>query len=164
MDFRRVDVVFSKLLIANLFKDQTFKAGVTFTDKYNERGGQIYVRKLGKTAVTVKDATSAGGMDLTHTETKDTLVLIQKKDVIARSEKCYDLVESLRASGKSIDKVSEVIEEFKEGCQILWMSYLIATPASSGAVGMGGATRSASTTADTTLASLTSSKDASSFP
>ena len=87
-----VDVVFSKLLIANLFKDQTFKAGVTFTDKYNERGGQIYMRKLGKTAATVKDATAAGGMDLTHTETKDTLVLIQKKDHIYRSEKCYDLV------------------------------------------------------------------------
>ncbi len=152
-----VDVVFSKLLIANLFKDQTFKAGVTFTDKYNERGGQIYMRKLGKTAATVKDATAAGGMDLTHTETKDTLVLIQKKDHIYRSEKCYDLVESLRASGKSIDKVSEVIEEFKEGCQILWMSYLIATPAAANAVGIGGATRSANTTADTTLATLTAS-------
>ena len=111
------------------------------------------MRKLGKTAATVKDATAAGGMDLTHTETKDTLVLIQKKDHIYRSEKCYDLVESLRASGKSIDKVSEVIEEFKEGCQILWMSYLIATPAAASAVGIGGATRSANTTADTTRTS-----------
>ena len=149
-----VDTVFSKILIKNLFKDETFKPGVTFSNKYNERGGQIYARRLGKTAATVKDATTAGGLDLTHTETADSLVLIQKKDVISRSEKCYDLVETLRATGKSVDKVAEVIEEFKEGCQIKYMSYLLATPVTSGAVGVGGATRSANTTADTSLDTL----------
>lgn len=152
-----VDVIFSKLLVANLFKDTTFVAGKTFTDKYNERGGQIYARRLGKTAATVKDATTAGGMDLVHTETADSLVLIQKKDVVSRSEKCYDIVENLRASGKSVDKVSEVIEEFKEGCQIQYMSYLLATPVAANGVGVGGATRSANTTADTTLATLVQS-------
>lgn len=152
-----VDTNFSKILIKNLFKDNTFVAGVTFTDKYNERAGQIYARRLGKTAATVKDATASGGLDLTHTETADSLVLIQKKDVISRSEKCYDLVETLRASGKSIDKVSEVIEEFKEGCQIKWMSYLLATPVAANAVGIGGAIRSSNTTADKTLATLISS-------
>ena len=152
-----VDVVFSKILVANLFKDNTFVAGQTFTDKYNERGGQIYARRLGKTAVTVKDATASGGLDLTHTETADSLVLIQKKDAISRSEKCYELVETLRASGKSVDKVSEVVEEFKEGCQILWMSYLLADPVTSNGVGVGGATRSANTTADATLSALIAS-------
>lgn len=149
-----VDTVFSKILVNNLFKDNTFKPGVTFTNKYNERGGQIYARRLGKTAATVKTATSAGGLDLTHTETADSLVLIQKTDAISRSEKCYDLVETLRASGKSVDKVSEVIEEFKEGCQIQWMSYLLKTPVAANGVGVGGATRSASTTADSTLDTL----------
>lgn len=149
-----VDTVFSRLLIANLFKDQTFKAGVTFTDKYDEKAGQIYARKLGKVNAIVKDATSAGGLDLTHTESQDSLVLIQKKDAISRSEKCYELVETLRASGKSVDKVAEVIEEFKEGCQKLYMSYLLAEPAAEGTVGIGGATRSANTSADTTLDSL----------
>ena len=110
-----VDTVFSKILIANLFKDETFKAGVTFTDKYNERGGQIYARRLGKTSASIKDATSADGLNLTHTETADSLILIQKKDSISRSEKCYDLVETLRASGKSVEKVAQVVEEFKEG-------------------------------------------------
>ena len=55
-----VDSIFSKLLVANLFKDETFKPGVTFTDKYNERAGQIYARRLGKTAATVKTATASG--------------------------------------------------------------------------------------------------------
>lgn len=152
-----VDTVFSKILVANLFKDQTFKAGETFTDKYDEKGGQIYARRLGKTSATKKDATASGGLDLTHTETADSLVLIQKKDAISRSEKCYDFVETLRASGKSVDKVAEVIEEFKEGCQITWMGYLLATPVSASGVGLGGATRSANTTADTTLDTLTAS-------
>lgn len=149
-----VDTVFSKILVSNLFKDNTFKPGVTFTDKYNERGGQIYARRLGKTAATKKDATAAGGLDLTHTETADTLVLIQKKDAISRSEKCYELVETLRASGKSVDKIAEVVAEFSEGLQINWMKYLLATPVAANGVGLGGATRSASTTADTTLTTL----------
>lgn len=152
-----VDTVFSKILVNNLFKDETFKPGITFTDKYNERGGQIYARRLGKTAATVKDATTSGGMDLTHTETADSLILIQKKDAVSRSEKCYELVETLRASGKSVDKVSEVIEEFKEGLQIQWMKYLLGAPVAANGVGIGGATRSASTSKDTTLASLLSS-------
>lgn len=149
-----VDTVFSKILVANLFKDETFKAGVTFTDKYNERGGQIYARRLGKQAVTIKDATQSGGMDLVHTETADRLLLIQKKDVISRSEKCYELVETLRASGKSVDKVAEVVAEFKEGMQVQMMKYLLAQPALEGAVGLGGATRSANTEASVELKDL----------
>ena len=152
-----VDTTFSPVLVKNLFKDNTFIPGVTFTDKYNERAGQIYARRLGKTAATSKDATTSGGLDLTHTETADSLVLIQKKDAISRSEKCYDLVEKLRMSGKSVDKIAEVSEEFKEGLQIKWMSYLLAPTVSADGVGVGGATRSSNTTADTELGTLIAS-------
>ena len=152
-----VDTTFSPVLVKNLFKDNTFIPGVTFTDKYNERAGQIYARRLGKTAATSKDATTSGGLDLTHTETADSLVLIQKKDAISRSEKCYDLVEKLRMSGKSVDKIAEVSEEFKEGLQIKWMSYLLAPTVLESGVGVGGATRSSNTTADTELNTLIAS-------
>lgn len=152
-----VDTVFSKVLVKNLFKDNTFKPGLTFTDKYNERAGQIYARRLGKTAATTKKATAASGLDLVHTETADSLVLIKKDDTISRSEKVYEFVETLRASGKSIDKIAEVVDEFKEGCQMLWMSYLLNDPVAAGDVGVGGATRSANTTADTSLSTLVSS-------
>ena len=53
--------------------------------------------------------------------------------------------------------MAEVSEEFAEGCQIKWMSYLLNAPVSSGGVGLGGATRSANTTADTKLDSLVAS-------
>ena len=55
-----VDTVFSKVVVKNLFKDNTFVAGKTFTNKYEERGGQIYARRLGKQAATVKNATASG--------------------------------------------------------------------------------------------------------
>lgn len=152
-----VDTVFSKILVANLFKDTTFKPGITFTNKYNERAGQIYARRLGKTAATVKTATSAGGLDLTHTETADSLVLIQKNDAVSRSEKCYDLVENLRNSGKTVDKASEVVAEFQEAFQIQCMKYLLNTTVAASGVGVGGSTRSASTTADTALSTLIAS-------
>ena len=130
---------------------------VTFTDKYNERAGQIYARRLGKQAATVKNALASGGLDLVHTETADSLVLIPKRDAISRSEKCYKFVEELRASGESVDKVAEVVEEFKEACQIQWMSYLLKDTVSANGVEVGGATRSASTTADTALSTLIAS-------
>lgn len=150
-----VDTVFSPILVENLFKDNTFKPGVTFTDKYNERAGQIYARRLGKTAASVKIATSAGGLDLQDaTETADSLVLIQKTDAISRNEKCYELVSQLRASGKSVDKVAEVVAEFKEACQIVWMSYFFKATASANQVEIGGASRSSNTTASTTLAGV----------
>jgi hypothetical protein len=149
-----VDVVFSKILVANLFKDETFVPGVTFTDKYNERGGQIYARKLGKITATEKDATADGGLDLVHTQTKDSLILIQKKDYISISEKCYDTVDNLRASGKSVDKVAEVVASFKEACQKKYVSYLLADPAVEGAVGVGGATRSTHTAESANLETL----------
>lgn len=154
-----VDVVFSRLLIANLFKDQTFRPGETFTDKYNERGGQIYVRRLGKTAATQTDATAANGLMLTHTQTSDSLVLIQKKDRISRSEMCFDLVEQLRASGQSVDKVANVLEEFKEACQMLYMGYMLQAPVAAGGVGAGGATLTADSggTLFTTMAALIAS-------
>ena len=150
-----VDTVFSKILVQNLFKDETFVPGKTFTDKYNERGGQIYARRLGKTAAAVKDATASGGLDLqSATETADSLILIQKKDAISRNEKCYDLVETLRASGKSVDKVAEVVAEFKEACQIHWMSSLLNDTVTANGVLLGGASRSASTTASATKAAF----------
>jgi hypothetical protein len=148
------DVVFSRLLVANLFKDQTFRPGVTFTDKYTERGGQIYIRRLGKPAVQVTDATAAGGMKFAHAQTADSLVLIQRTDRVAVSEEIYEIVETLRNSGRSVEKVNEVLEAFKERCQIQYMSYLLQSPATAGQVVVGGASLTADS-GGSTITSLT---------
>lgn len=152
-----VDTVFSKLLIANLFKDQTFVEGQTFTDKYNERGGQIYVRRLGKIEATHTKTTDANGLKFKHTNTMDSLALLQKKDRISISEECYDIVQNLRASGKSMDKMNEVLASFKEQCQMLYTSYLLAEPQGADSELLGGATRSANTAKISTLDDLVTS-------
>lgn len=139
------DMAFSKVLIKNLFKNSTFKPDVTFTNKYYERAGQIMIRKIGKTAVTKKDATTSGGLDFTHTQTSDKLLTIVQKDALSRSEKIYSLIDELRLSGKSVDKVAEVVAEWTEGFNVQCMSYLLAPAKDEG----GGATRSANTTAST---------------
>lgn len=149
-----VDTVFSKLLIANLFKDQTFVEGQTFTSKYNERGGQIYVRRLGKIEATHTKTTDANGLKFKHTQTEDSLALLQKKDRISISEECYDIVQNLRASGKSVDKMDEVIASFKEQCQMLYTSYLLAAPQAADSELLGGATRGANTSKISTLDDL----------
>lgn len=147
------DTVFSKVLVKNLFKHSTFQPGVTFTDKYYERAGQIMIRRLGKAKVTKKNATESGGLDFSHTETSDKLLTIVQKDALSRSEKIYALIDELRASGKSVDKVAEVVAEWTEGFNVQCMSYLIAPVAAEG----GGAIRSPNTTASTDSATLISS-------
>ena len=154
-----VDTAFSRVLVKNLFKDQTFRPGITFTDKYNERAGQIYARRLGKISVAVQSATSANGLRLVHTNTADSLVLIQKNDHISVSEENFDLVEQLRASGKAADKMVEVTEAFAEKVQMQYMGYLLQAPATTGQVGVGGAMTTVDSGGDTlaTTAALVSS-------
>lgn len=137
------DTVFSKLLINNLFKDTTFKPGVTFTNKYTERAGQIYIRRLGKPSVQVNDATAANGMKFTHAQTADSLILISRKDRVNVSEEIYEIVETLRSSGRSVDKINEVTLAWREKCQMQYVNYLLQPPAAAGQAEAGGATLTA---------------------
>lgn len=142
------DTVFSKLLIANLFKDSTFKPGITFTDRYTERAGQIYIRRLGKPVVHVDDVTQAEGMKFKHSQTADRLVLISRKDRVSVSEEIYEIVESLRSSGRSVDKLNEVVQSWREKCQVQYMNYLLQDPAQPDAVEVGGASLTADSGGD----------------
>lgn len=144
------DTAFSKVLVKNCFKDNTFKPGITYSDKYQERAGQILTRMLGKTKAHKGDATQEGGLDFQHTQTEDKLLTIVKKDVLSRSEKIYQLIDELRSTGKSVDKVAQVVAEWTEGFQELCMGYLLAAPKEEG----GGATRSSNTTASTSSETL----------
>jgi hypothetical protein len=159
------DTVFSKLLINNLFKDTTFRPGVTFTNKYTERAGQIYVRRLGKPAVQVTDATAASGMKFTHAQTADSLVLLSRKDRVSVSEEIYEIVETLRSSGRSVDKINEVVQAWREKCQMQYVGYLLKAPATAGQVEAGGATLTADsggdaiTTVDAFIASVLKTRE-----
>ena len=81
-----VDDRFSALVEPNLFDNNVFQPGVTFTDKYTlGAAGQIFIHKLGKVTVTVGEP----GQDFTNTNTADATISITLNKAFRRSEKIY---------------------------------------------------------------------------
>jgi hypothetical protein len=81
-----VDDRFSALVEPNLFDNNVFQPGVTFTDKYTlGSAGQIFIHKLGKVTVTVGEP----GQDFTDTNTADSVITITLNKAFRRSEKIF---------------------------------------------------------------------------
>lgn len=81
-----VDDRFSALVEPNLFDNNVFQPGVTFTDKYTlGAAGQIFIHKLGKVTVTVGEP----GQDFSSTNTADQTIAITLNKAFRRSEKIY---------------------------------------------------------------------------
>jgi hypothetical protein len=85
-DGKFVDDRFSALIEPNLFDNNVFQPGITFTDKYTlGAAGQIYIHKLGKVTVTVGEP----GQDFSDTNTADQTIAITLNKAFRRSEKIY---------------------------------------------------------------------------
>ena len=126
-----VDAKFSALVEPNLFPDQIFQAGLTFTDKYEtDAMGQLFVRKLGTGTV---DTTSA--LTFTHEQTEDALVSIVLDKPFKQSEAIYEAVEVARQSGTGVQKFEVLAQNVRKAWQQEALDQLIA-----------GATASANTT------------------
>lgn len=81
-----VDDRFSALVEPNLFDNNVFQPGVTFTDKYFlGSAGQIFVHKLTKVTVTPGQP----GQDFSDTNTADSVIQITLDKAFRRSEKIY---------------------------------------------------------------------------
>lgn len=81
-----VDDRFSALVEPNLFDNNVFQPGITFTDKYFlGAAGQILVHKLSKVTVTP----GAPGQDFSDTNTADQVITIVLDKAFRRSEKIY---------------------------------------------------------------------------
>jgi hypothetical protein len=81
-----VDDRFSALVEPNLFDQNVFQPGITFTDKYTlGAAGQIFIHKLGKVTVTVGQP----GQDFSDTNTADQTIAITLNKAFRRSEKIY---------------------------------------------------------------------------
>ena len=85
-DGKFVDDRFSALVEPNLFDNNVFQPGVTFTDKYTlGAAGQIFIHKLGKVTVAVSEP----GVDFSDTNTADSTIAITLNKAFRRSEKIY---------------------------------------------------------------------------
>jgi hypothetical protein len=81
-----VDDRFSALVEPNLFDNNVFQPGITFTDKYTlGAAGQIFIHKLGKVTVTAGEP----GQNFEDTNTADSTIAITLNKAFRRSEKIY---------------------------------------------------------------------------
>jgi len=121
-----VDARFAPILEKNLWKDATFRPGVTFTTKYSVKAGQIFVRRLRKVQANQKTATNAGGLDFAHTHTADDLIPIVLDQVFDASEKIYEVVEQARESGQGAQIMEVVVNSVNEKFQAYALTVLLA--------------------------------------
>jgi hypothetical protein len=85
-DGKFVDDRFSALVEPNLFDNNVFQPGVTFTDKYTlGAAGQIFIHKLGKVQVQVSEP----GVEFLDTNTEDSIIAITLNKSFRRSERIF---------------------------------------------------------------------------
>jgi hypothetical protein len=86
---KTVDDKFTALTEPNLYNNQPFQPGISFTDKYTiGPAGQILVHKPGTKTITA----AAPGSDFSDTDTADTQIIIILNKAYQASEKIYNAV------------------------------------------------------------------------
>lgn len=82
-----VDEKYSKLFEPNLYYESVFVDGLTFTSKYEEKAGGIFVRQIASSSVTP----GTPGRDFTDVATSDTLIPIVLNNNFQKSNKIYNV-------------------------------------------------------------------------
>jgi hypothetical protein len=106
-----VDEKYSKLFEPNLYYESVFVDGLTFTSKYEEKAGGIYVRKLSSTAVTP----GAPGRDFTDVATSDTLIPIVLNNNFQKSNKIYNVQAENMEADVAREQFEVATKEVSEG-------------------------------------------------
>ena len=107
-----VDDRFSALVEPNLFDNNVFQPGVTFTDKYTlGAAGQIFIHKLGKVTVTAGEP----GQDFSDTNTADATVAITLNKAFRRSEKIYGATAAAVAYPIAAAHLEQALADIREG-------------------------------------------------
>lgn len=106
-----VDDRFSALVEPNLFDNNVFQPGVTFTDKYTlGAAGQIFIHKLGKVTVTVGEP----GQDFSDTNTADSTIAITLNKAFRRSEKIYGATAAAVAYPVAAAHLEQALQDIRE--------------------------------------------------
>lgn len=106
-----VDDRFSALVEPNLFDNNVFQPGVTFTDKYTlGAAGQIFIHKLGKVTVSVGEP----GQDFSSTNTADATIAIVLNKAFRRSEKIYGATAAAVAYPVAAAHLEQALADIRE--------------------------------------------------
>jgi hypothetical protein len=107
-----VDDRFSALVEPNLFDQNVFQPGLTFTDKYTlGAAGQIFIHKLGKVAVTAGEP----GQDFNSVNTADSVIQITLNKAFRRSEKIYGTTAASVAYPIAAAHLEQALADVREG-------------------------------------------------
>lgn len=132
-----VDEKYSKLFEPNLYYESIFVDGLTFTSKYEEKAGGIYVRQLA--SATVKPGTP--GRDFSDVATSDTLIPIIMNNNFQKSNKIYNVQAENIEGDVAREQFEVATKEIAEG----WGQSALACLVSEGGTG----------STDTTITTLT---------
>ncbi len=110
-DGKFVDDRFSALVEPNLFDNNVFQPGTTFTDKYTlGAAGQIFIHKLGKVTVSVGEP----GEDFSDTNTADSTIAITLNKAFRRSEKIYGATAAAVAYPVAAAHLEQALQDIRE--------------------------------------------------
>jgi hypothetical protein len=106
-----VDDRFSALVEPNLFDNNVFQPGVTFTDKYTlGAAGQIQIHKLGKVPVQVGEP----GQLFDDTTTADSLITITLNKAFRRSERIFGATAAAVAYPIAASHLEQALADVRE--------------------------------------------------
>lgn len=109
-----VDEKYAKILEPNLYIDSVFADGITFTSKYEEKGGAIYVHKLGTTACEV----GTPGRNFNDEESTDNLIQIVMNNNYQKSKKIYGVQANAVDFALGEEQLATATQEVAQGWTI----------------------------------------------
>jgi hypothetical protein len=117
-----VDEKYSPILEPNLFYDNVFQPGSTFTDKYQTGpAGGLYVYKPGISAV----APGTPGRDFTDVNVADNLLQITLNNNFMRSRKIFSVQAAAVSFPKAETELSLAIQECTQGWTLAGIAALV---------------------------------------
>ena len=122
-----VDEKYSKLFEPNLYYENIFADGLTFTSKYEEKAGGIFVRKLASASV----APGTPGRDFSDVATSDTLIPIVLNNNFQKSNKIYNVQAENIEANVAREQFEVATKEIGEG----WGQSALASLVSEGTAG-----------------------------
>lgn len=109
-----IDEKYAKILEPNLYVDSVFADGITFTSKYEEKGGAIYVHKLGTSACEV----GTPGRDFSDEASTDNLIQIVMNNNFQKSKKIYGVQANAVEFALGEEQLSTATQEVAQGWTI----------------------------------------------
>lgn len=124
-----VDEKYSATIEPNLYYDSILIPGVTYTDKYEEKAGGIYIHKLGSAGFV---APTTPGSDFSHSVVADSLIQAVFNNNFKRSRKIYGVTAAAVAYSKAEAELAEALEECKQGWMLSGLVCLAAESTNAG--------------------------------